>query len=306
MNYQKIYDSIIYRAKQEELSGTRKRKNGNYYERHHIVPKCLGGTDDKDNLVLLTAREHFLCHWLLIRIYPENRGIAIAFWMMCNCKSKRFNYYIPSSRMYAEAKELRSKLGMSEETKQNLKSRIVSEETKNKIRNARKYQVILPKTLEQRQKTIDTKRALGKLAHSEETKRRISESKLGISLPPFTDEHKRKIRERLKGRIYDKHVCPYCNKLVAHCSRYHFDKCKFKPGNEHVAFIFYRTKKECPHCNLIVYSGNRSHFDNCKLKPGYVYVKKNVPKMPCTYCNKTVAKGNRYHFENCKNKHIFN
>jgi hypothetical protein len=54
-----------------------------YYEKHHIIPRCLGGADDKDNLVLLTAREHFLCHKLLCKIYPNNKKLVFALWRMC-------------------------------------------------------------------------------------------------------------------------------------------------------------------------------------------------------------------------------
>ena len=56
MNYQKIHDAIIERAKTRKLEG--------YKERHHIIPRCLGGTDDNENLVDLTAREHFIIHLL--------------------------------------------------------------------------------------------------------------------------------------------------------------------------------------------------------------------------------------------------
>jgi 5-methylcytosine-specific restriction endonuclease McrA len=57
MNYQKIHDSIIERAKNRNLL--------DYKERHHIIPKCLGGSDNLDNLVDLTAREHFIIHKIL-------------------------------------------------------------------------------------------------------------------------------------------------------------------------------------------------------------------------------------------------
>jgi hypothetical protein len=72
MNYQKIYDNLITRAKVRELEPMR------YYELHHIVPKCLGGTDDKGNLVYLTGREHFIAHLCLVKIYPGNSGLALA------------------------------------------------------------------------------------------------------------------------------------------------------------------------------------------------------------------------------------
>jgi hypothetical protein len=55
--YTKWYFSIVDAAK--STSG--------YTEQHHIIPKCLGGTDDADNLVNLSAREHFVCHWLQLK-----------------------------------------------------------------------------------------------------------------------------------------------------------------------------------------------------------------------------------------------
>jgi hypothetical protein len=62
--YHKIYNNIIERAKRED----RRKGPGIYYEAHHILPRSLGGTDDKENLVLLTLREHFLCHKLLVKM----------------------------------------------------------------------------------------------------------------------------------------------------------------------------------------------------------------------------------------------
>ena len=118
MDYQKVYDKIIAKA----ISEDRIKSTMVYYEMHHIQPKCLGGDNSKENLILLTAREHFLVHWLLIRIYPHNRKLAHAFWAMCNLKGKSLdNRIIPSSRVYMEAKMHRTKLGMSEEQKQKLR-----------------------------------------------------------------------------------------------------------------------------------------------------------------------------------------
>lgn len=58
--YFKWYTSIIERANTRELQG--------YSERHHIIPKSLGGLDSHDNLVTLTAKEHFICHLLLVKM----------------------------------------------------------------------------------------------------------------------------------------------------------------------------------------------------------------------------------------------
>ena len=109
MNYQRIYDQIIDRAKKEKRV---KVKGGTYYEAHHIIPKCLGGEGKTSqwrthpNIVLLTGREHFVCHWLLYRIYPENTKLVFAFWAMCNQKSKyQEERYLSSSRTYEEARK---------------------------------------------------------------------------------------------------------------------------------------------------------------------------------------------------------
>jgi len=79
MNYQKIYENIITRGRARATS--RKEANeilGGYCEQHHIVPKCMGGTDDLENLVYLSAREHFVVHLLLVKIYSRYKGLLFA------------------------------------------------------------------------------------------------------------------------------------------------------------------------------------------------------------------------------------
>jgi hypothetical protein len=76
MKYQRWYDQIIERA-------TRRRHAGLYVERHHVVPRALGGSDDPINLVDLTYREHFLVHWLLTRIYAGRDKYVMVFALHC-------------------------------------------------------------------------------------------------------------------------------------------------------------------------------------------------------------------------------
>jgi hypothetical protein len=78
MDYQKHYNNLIDRAKNRIING--------YKERHHIIPRCLGGSDDPLNLVDLTAEEHFVAHQLLVRIYPSNKKLVTALAKMC-CSS---------------------------------------------------------------------------------------------------------------------------------------------------------------------------------------------------------------------------
>jgi len=70
MNYKKHYDLLIERARTRHLNG--------YVERHHIVPRCIGGTDEKSNLVELTPEEHYVAHQLLVKMYPENDSLVYA------------------------------------------------------------------------------------------------------------------------------------------------------------------------------------------------------------------------------------
>lgn len=103
MNYTRIYNELIQR-------GINRKILEGYSEKHHIIPICIGGSNKKDNLVKLTAREHFIAHWLLVRIYPVIPGIAYAFYMMCKVKDKNQKRYVisKSSNAYAEARELNS------------------------------------------------------------------------------------------------------------------------------------------------------------------------------------------------------
>ena len=70
MNYQKHYDLLIERARQRSIEG--------YSERHHVIPKCLGGTDDIANLVALTPEGHYIAHLLLVKLNPTHIGLAWA------------------------------------------------------------------------------------------------------------------------------------------------------------------------------------------------------------------------------------
>jgi hypothetical protein len=82
MNYKRLYDRIIDKS----TSFKRKKGDGNYYERHHIIPRAIGGSDTIENFVLLTAKEHFVCHHLLTKFTTgsDKMKMCFAFWAMCN------------------------------------------------------------------------------------------------------------------------------------------------------------------------------------------------------------------------------
>lgn len=82
MNYAKHYDLLI------EKHGSKNKPKTGYYERHHIVPKCLGGNDLKQNLVYLSFKAHLLAHWLLHKSNPKNMKLSHAFFMLCFMKNE--------------------------------------------------------------------------------------------------------------------------------------------------------------------------------------------------------------------------
>lgn len=174
MNYKIVYDQIIARAKQRVIEG--------YKEKHHIVPRCIGGSNDKDNIVELTAREHFLCHWLLHEIYPNNNSLFYAFSMMSMTPKQSNNRYKPSSRVYQYCK-------------MKMSHRIVSKETKTKISISHKGKKHTPETI---QKMRDAKKGKpGPNKHkkfSESHRNNIANSRIGEKIGDMV----RSILKRLK------------------------------------------------------------------------------------------------------------
>lgn len=106
--YNSLVNSRLFRG--------RKKKKGDGLNKHHILPKCLGGKDEEENYVLLTFREHIIAHMLLARIYPENNELHYALLRMIQSShsDRKENIYkikngknIPFNTRYLE--ELRNK-----------------------------------------------------------------------------------------------------------------------------------------------------------------------------------------------------
>jgi len=70
MNYELAYSRLIDRARAREMAG--------YIERHHVVPRCLGGGNEKANIVRLPPEEHYVAHQLLVKMYPGNVKLSWA------------------------------------------------------------------------------------------------------------------------------------------------------------------------------------------------------------------------------------
>jgi len=101
MNYRKQYSLLILKY------GNHTKPGDVYTERHHVVPKSMGGSDSKDNLVYLSARAHYIAHYLLWKIH-RNRVIALAFKRMCESPEKSQRPKLSGIR-YQTARESLSK-----------------------------------------------------------------------------------------------------------------------------------------------------------------------------------------------------
>lgn len=140
-----------------------------YKERHHIVPKCLGGKDDEFNLIDLYAREHFEAHRLLALENPNEKGLIWAWWNMSHViNNSNHERYRLTAKEYEEARVAFSKLQSG---------RVVSEETKEKHRQDATGVVF---TEERKQHIRDAKKNISK-----ETREKLSMAKKESGTPSW-------------------------------------------------------------------------------------------------------------------------
>jgi hypothetical protein len=157
-----------------------------YLESHHILPKSMY-PEHKDadwNRVLLTAREHFLVHWLLTRMVDlplDKRSMWYSFWAMTMNRGKR--HRIPS-RLWARLREQRGEM-----TAEQNRSRVWTEESKEKLRQFNKGKTQTAESNAKRSAKLKGRTL------SEEHK-----DKLKVTKKPFTDEHKQKLSEAKLGK----------------------------------------------------------------------------------------------------------
>lgn len=189
MNYKKLYDQLV--SSRKLLN--RKKGLEFYYEAHHIIPVCFGGIGDRrnikhDNIVLLTPKEHYIAHLLLVSIYPKSSCMIKALWSMCNTGNNR---YITSAKSFGRIrneyiKNVKGMNGTFYGKKHTVESLIkISEASKNRKAN------------------------LGN-KHTEQTKNKISKARKGKIF--ITEETKKKISKRISGGNHYNAIPIMCEK----------------------------------------------------------------------------------------------
>ena len=160
MNYARIYDELMERARHRIIDG--------YVEKHHVIPRCMGGDNSKANIVILTASEHYVAHLLLVKMNPGNRKLLWAATAMTNGTKHQER---SKNKMY---EWLRRRLAVA------MSEREVSAETRAKLSQAKQGNLNM----------------LGK-THSAATKELMSAKAKGRV---FTPEHREKLRQAKLGK----------------------------------------------------------------------------------------------------------
>jgi hypothetical protein len=226
--YTTWYMAITDRARTRKLDG--------YTERHHVIPKSLNGTDDKTNLVDLTAREHFICHWLLTKMYTgeaKSKMIYALNGMKQNGKFTQRYETLITSRVYESLKKEFSIVhsatmkgrdpwnrGIPITEEQREKNRIAAT---GKKRSAEAIAKAVAKQLGQKR--------------SEETKLKMSLSAKGKPKGPMREENKLKISQGTKGKSKPIGMGTRLSATVA---------AQLAAGTHYTQ----QPKQTCPHCGV--------------------------------------------------------
>ena len=234
MNYKKHYELLMEKSRNRTLLG--------YVEKHHIIPKCLGGSDSIENLAVLTPEEHYLAHQLLVKIYPKCQPLVNAAIMMtthhttCRANNKMFGWLrrraSESRKQWLEINGHPKGFLGKKHSGQGLKKVLESQLKNAELKRIKIYAYNLDGTFYKKYDSIHEcandlqtspsnvkYTADGKYGHccKKQIKYNFSES-----ISPYVSPH--------AGKPKQTYICPYCNKEGAGpaMKRFHFNNCKAK------------------------------------------------------------------------------
>lgn len=236
MNYKLIYEKLISNAKSRKLDC--------YTESHHIIPRCLNGSDDASNLVDLTPEEHYVAHQLLVKIYPSEPKLVYA----ANMMTVSTKYAKRNNKTFGW---IRRKLWEIEKNKK------FSQETRKKMSDAvaNKARLTCPHCGKSGLSGNMNRWHFDNCPNHPNPKVR----------PPMSKEHRNNISNGLKAIVLEETSCEFCGMIGKKCViAAHRNFCKKNPNGRK------KTEKTgtCVHCGKVTTFGNLSrwHNDNCKYK----------------------------------------
>ena len=240
------YAAITDRARTRKIDG--------YTERHHIIPKSLNGTDDKNNLVDLTAREHFICHWLLTKMHTGEAKAKMIYALNGMKRSNKFAQRyetLITSRVYENLKKEFSVVHSD-----TMKGREpwnkgvpITEEQREKNRIAATGKKFSQEVIEKRSSKIRGQK------RSDETKLKMSLSAKGKPKGPMSEEGKLKRSLALKGKPKREGMGSKLSATVA---------AQIAAGTHYSQ----QPKLTCPHCGVMASKAryNGYHGPACRAR----------------------------------------
>jgi hypothetical protein len=236
--YTNWYNEIITNAKNRNILTTPT-------EKHHIIPKSIGGNNNKSNIVALTYREHFICHWLLIKMTNGQNKMKMLFAFNSMSNTNGIDNRIISSWQYELSKKY----------------------------NKKEYNEYKKRTVNKGKITVKDKD--GNIFHvTNDDPRWLSKEVVHVSYGlkrNWNEEEKAEIYKTRKGRKY---TAEEYEKRKLTRNIWNKGKKTGKQSEEHLKKRSLALKNkpqlkiECPHCKKLGGAGSmyRWHFDNCNLK----------------------------------------
>lgn len=227
--YSKWYYNIINNA-------TTRERNG-YTEKHHIIPKSLGGSNSIENLVRLTGKEHYICHLLLVKmtIGDNRKKMLHAIWSFIRSSKNQNRQKITGKRYERIRQEFSQMLSESRKGVLNV-GRIVSNEQRKKLSEASKGKL---------KSTITKERMKLAWTTRDRTVNKITREKLAKSVSNFWElsEHRQQQSDNRKNFLIknpkvleqqvnnlnnNRYTCKYCGTTTnkGNYSRWHNTNCK--------------------------------------------------------------------------------
>jgi hypothetical protein len=261
--YNKWYFNIIQAARDRNLTSRKKATELlGYVEKHHILPRSLGGSDRKENLVYLSAREHFVCHWLLFKMTTDQEKSKMANAWFRMCQKNEFQSR-NTSKNYESARKAFSEHNpfKSEDVKNLVSERMTANNPMKDPNIAKKVSNSMKGKM-----AGENNPFYGK-THSDKTKADMSLNKKGKSNP-----NKGKTRIELYGEEEAKEISR--KQSMHRKGQLTGDDNPAKRSDVRAAISVKKTGIKqptvtCPVCNM---QGGKSamvryHFNNCKNKP---------------------------------------
>ena len=273
MDYLKVYNSIIENAKLDAPN-----RVGVIVERHHIVPKCIGGTNDPSNIVALTPREHFICHWLLWKGYKHlhnSQSVKLGYaFISFQRKAKHLNRSFITSNEYESIRVANVECGAFANSGKNNPMYgkpcfyKMTEDEKNR------WKENIGKSVRGEKNPFYGKH------HTEETKKKLSEIQTGnhnwdkmseeakqrfydMAKRPKSEEHRKKIGRKnminLRNIHTNERIRVYKDDPIVQSE-------DWVPQNKGITL---KKTHTCPYCGIITDKAhyNRWHGENCKKNP---------------------------------------